>query len=125
MKTNQLARVLLLVGLVLCGTQLFAQETYTLKGKVFNTKTTTIKGAVVSLLNPTTLKLVASGKCNEKGEFYIDSVVEGEYIMTVKKDGEFRGKTKRVIIDSNGEFAIKNHEPKGVFITQDDLEEVS
>jgi len=111
MKTNQLVRVFLLGGFIFMAAQLSASDGYSIEGRVINTKSESIKGAVVTLLDPNTLASVANGECNKNGEFYIDSVMEGEYILTVKKDGYFRARTKKIIVDENGNYVVKNNQP--------------
>jgi len=108
MKTNQLVRPFLLGIFILLASQLYAREAFSIKGHVLNTKTESIKGTIVTLRDPNSLVAVANGRCDRNGEFFIDSVLEGEYILTVKKDGRFRGKTKRIFIDGNGNYAVKN-----------------
>ena len=83
MKTNQLVRPFLLGIFILLASQLYAREAFSIKGHVLNTKTESIKGAIVTLRDPNSLVAVANGRCDRNGEFFIDSVLEGEYILTV------------------------------------------
>jgi hypothetical protein len=110
MKTNHFLSAGFFAGFLFVSLQLSAQEAFEIKGQVQNTKTESIKGAIVSLLNETTLSTVATAKCNEKGEFRIYYVAPGEYRLTIKKNGEFRAKTKTIVINENGEYYVQNIE---------------
>ena len=108
MKTTQLVKPFLLGIFILLASQLYAREAYSINGRVLNTENESIKGAIVTLRDPNSLEAIANGRCDRNGRFFIDSVPEGEYILTVKKNGRFRGKTKRIFIDGNGNYAVKN-----------------
>ena len=111
MKTSMKSQILsasLISMLLFFAAQVSAHESYSLKGRVLNNKTESIKGAVVRLVNPETFEIVAEGRCKENGEFSIDSVPEGEYNLVVKKNGTFRAKVKRIIIDDNGKYMVTN-----------------
>jgi hypothetical protein len=107
---NQFGRIILLTGLLFLSSQLFAAETFSLKGKVQNCSNGNIKNAIVILSHIKTLEPVATTKCNESGEFYFDKVAEGEYIMTVQKDGISRAKSKIISLDGNGLIVEKKVE---------------
>jgi len=104
---NQFGRIILLAGLVFLSSQLFAAETYSVNGKVQNSSNGNIKNAIVTLSHIKTLEPVATTRCNEKGEFYFAFVPEGEYIMTVQKDGISRAKSKIISIDETGKIVEK------------------
>jgi hypothetical protein len=113
MKTTikiQFGRFILLVGLMILSTQLFATETFSVKGQVQNSSNGNIKNAIVTLSHIKTLEPAATTKCNENGEFYFDKVAEGDYIMTVQKDGISRAKSKIISLDENGKIVEKKVE---------------
>ena len=107
---NQITRVFIISGLLFLSTQLFAHETFSVEGKVVNRTQQTIKNAVVTLTNINTLEAVATGICRENGQFNIDNVPEGQYILTVQKDGISRAKSMIVYVDGNGNLIVKNTE---------------
>lgn len=107
---NQFGRFILLAGLMILSTQLFAVETFSVKGKVLNSSNGNIKNAIVTLSHIKTLEPVATTKCNQNGEFYFDKVTEGEYIMTVQKDGISRAKSKIISLDETGKIVEKKVE---------------
>jgi len=107
-KKNQILRMSLISMLLLLVTQLSAKEYYSISGKVLNNRTESIKGAQVKLVNPVTFEKIAESKCKENGEFFINDVPEGEYNLIIKKDGVYRAKVKRIIIDGNGNYLVKN-----------------
>jgi hypothetical protein len=104
---NQFGRIILLVGLMFLSSQLFAAETFSVNGKVQNSTNGNIKNAIVTLSNIKTLESVAKTRCNERGEFYFAFVPEGEYIMTVQKDGISRAKSKIISLDETGKIVEK------------------
>ena len=107
-KVNQIFRVSIISMLLFSGVQLSAQESYSIKGYVKNSKAELIKDAAVKLVNPVTYEVVAQGRCKESGEFYIDSAPIGEYNLIVKKNGVFRAKVKRIVINNDGKYFVKN-----------------
>lgn len=107
-KKNQILKVSLISMLLFVVAQLSAKEFYSISGQVINNRTESIKGAIVKLVNPVTFENVGEAKCKEDGKFYIDAVPAGEYNLVVKKDGVFRAKVKRVILDENGNYYVKN-----------------
>jgi hypothetical protein len=109
-KKNQIIRVCLLSGLLLFTSQLFAIEYYSFNGRVISTGKVSVKNAIVTLSDPNTSETIASGKCKENGNFYIDNVPCGEFLLTVEKDGISRAKTKRILIDENGNYVERNIE---------------
>jgi len=104
MKTNRLRRVLLLTGLVLLGTQLFAQNSFEIKGKIVKSDKKGGNYATVTLLNSKTMEIVAEDVCNENGEFVIDQVMKGEYILLVQKPGFPKPEKRFIKIDEKGTF---------------------
>jgi len=108
-KKNQIIKATLISMLLFFAIQLSAQESYFISGCVKSTQTESIKGADVLIINPVTFEVVAKGKCKESGNFYIDAVNPGEYNLVVKKNGIFRAKVKRIIIDGDGKYLVKNN----------------
>lgn len=118
MKTHLLKRVIILAGIVLIGTQVFAQEAFTVKGKIVNSDKQVVYNANVNLLDPSTLEIISTGVCNEKGEFVFENVKQGEYILCVNKPGFKKTDSHYVVINNDGkivynsEVVIKNSSTK-------------
>lgn len=87
MKTRQLKRVSLLSVLVLFGTLLFAQNSFEIRGKIVKSDKPIENYASVILLDSNSMEIVANETCNEKGEFLIEGVAKGNYILLVQKPG--------------------------------------
>ena len=107
---NQFGRIILLMGFMFLNSQLFASATFSVTGKVQNSSNGNIKNAIVTLSNIKTLEAITTTKCNVNGEFYFDKVAEGEYILTVQKDGISRAKSKIISLDENGIIVEKKVE---------------
>jgi len=118
MKTNLLKRAFILVGIVIFGTQVFAQEAFTVKGRIVNSNKQVVYDANVNLLDPNTLEIISTGTCNENGEFVFENVKKGEYIFCVNKPGFKKTDSHYVVINADGkivynsEIVIKNSRTK-------------
>jgi len=102
MKTNQLRKLFLLACLVLFGTQLFAQDSFLIKGKIVKSDTRGGNYATVTLLNSKTMEIVAEDVCNEYGEFVIEPVIKGDYILLVQKPGFPKPEKRFIRINAKG-----------------------
>jgi hypothetical protein len=96
MKTNQLKRVFILAGLVLMGTQLFARDLFEIRGKIVKSETQEADYASVVLLDSKSMEIIVDTTCNVNGEFLIDGVEKGNYILLVQKAG-YQKPEKRII----------------------------
>jgi len=118
-KNNRNKRFILLAIVVFLGSQLFAAEAFTLKGKVQNNSNENIKNAIVTLTYIKSLEPAAITKCNKSGEFFFENVVEGEYILTVQKDGISRAKSKIISLDETGKVVEKKVKRTETFLLID------
>ncbi|MFZ4723971.1 MAG: carboxypeptidase-like regulatory domain-containing protein [Paludibacter sp.] len=99
---NQIKSIILLVGCVFFASQLFAEGTFSVKGRVLNSQKQTVNSASATLQNSETLEIVGGTMCDENGEFKIDNVKVGEYILTVHKPGFNKSDARRIHIDEDG-----------------------
>ncbi len=116
-KFYQISRALVLSGLFFFSAQSFAQEGFELKGRIVNTTKQPIKAASATLTNSTTMETVAQVICDEYGEFVFQNVQQGEYILSVSKDGFSKGESRTILIDRNGNcikksFVMNDTKPK-------------
>ena len=102
MKTNQVRRVFLLTVFVLLGVQLFAQDSFEIKGKIVKSDRKGGNYATVTLLDSKTLEIVAEDVCNENGEFVIEPVTKGDYILLVQKPGFPKPEKRFIRINEKG-----------------------
>lgn len=107
---NHLGRFILLSGFLFLSSQLFAVETFLIKGKVQNSSNGDIKNVIVTLFHFKTIEPVAISKCNGKGEFNFNNVPEGEYFLVVQKDGISKAKPKIISLDNSGKIVEKRVE---------------
>ena len=102
MKTSQLKRVCLLVGLVFLGAQLFAQNSFEIRGKIVKSDRPEENYASVTLLDAGSMEIVANQICGEKGEFVIENLTKGNYILVVQKPGFHKPERRFISISGNG-----------------------
>lgn len=102
MKTNHFARVFLLVSLVLLSTQLFSENSFAIKGKIVNSDKQGVGSAAVSLFNSETMQIVGFDQCDEDGEFVIENLKTGNYVLSVNKPGFSKTDTLYVAINEEG-----------------------
>ena len=74
--------------------------TGTVKGLVLDTQKQPVPFSTVTLLNPKTREIEKGAVCNENGEYIIEKVVAGEYILSVRMIGFDPSETERLIINS-------------------------
>lgn len=92
---------LLMTALILASAFVQANNsTGTVKGRVLDTQKQPVPFSTVTLLNPKTMTIERGAVCNEKGEYSIDKVSAGEYILSVRMIGFDSNETERLVIDS-------------------------
>lgn len=101
-KNNQVRKAFIFVGLVLFGMQIFAQDSFVVKGRIVKTDKEGVKSASVTLLDSKTLEVVASDVCNKDGVFVIEDIKKGEYILSVSKPGFTKSETRYIQITDSG-----------------------
>lgn len=99
MKTNHLKRVVILLVLVISGTQLFAQELYEIKVKLVKYENQVPKHTNATLLDAKTMEIIAKSVCNDNNELIFENVSKGEYLLQVRKPGLTKADTRYIIID--------------------------
>ena len=102
MKTIQLRKVLLLMGLVFMGTLLYAQNAFEIKVKLVKHENQTENHATATLLNANTMEIVAEKESNRNNEIVITNIEKGDYILMVQKPGYKHSETRFISIDENG-----------------------
>lgn len=101
MKTNlkiQFSKMLFVAFMLFASSQLFAQTTYSVKGRVLNSQKQPINFATALLQKANTLEIVAGGVCNAKGVFVFENIEPGEYIILVNHIGFKKPQTRRIIL---------------------------
>jgi len=109
MKRNQLKRVFVLAGLVLMGSQLFAQELFEIKVKLVKSNGQFSNHTTATLLDAKTMEIVAENVSNDNEELIFENVAKGTYILSVQKPGFRKADTRYIIIDKS--IAVLNNAP--------------
>ena len=79
----------------------FAQKNSKLSGKVVDEKNQTVAFAIVKLLNFPDTNVVKSVSTNPDGDFIIDPVKSGDYVLSVSMVGYKTKKTTKISINGN------------------------
>ena len=108
-KKFQINRVMLFVGLVFLTSQLVAQSSYVVKGRILNTEKQPVNYATATLQDSETMEIVGDNVCDENGLFTIENVKPGEYILSVRKEGFSKIESKRIVIGKNGTYTEKKN----------------
>ena len=107
-KKNLNNRMLSLVCLAFFSNLLFAATSGIIKGKILDKKNQPVGFATATLLSSRTNKFVKGDVSNEKGEFVIDKVSPGEYLLSVTMVGYVKSESEKVVIDSKTNVVEKN-----------------
>ncbi|HZK68249.1 MAG TPA: hypothetical protein VFC36_01485 [Paludibacter sp.] len=102
MKTIKFRKVLLLMGLVFMGTQVFAQKAFEIKVKLVKHENKTENHATATLLDAKTMEIVSENGSNENSEIVIENIQKGDYILMVQNPGYKQTETRFISIDENG-----------------------
>lgn len=98
-KTNQFNRVLVISLIVLCSIPFFANATSSIKGRVLDSNYQPIESATATLINPETNQIVVGDMCDENGEYIIENVEPGDYVLSVRNVGFEKKESIKVVID--------------------------
>lgn len=107
MKTTvkfQISRVLLTTSLVFLCSSSFANASGIIKGHVLDSKKQPLNYATATILDPETMKIVEGDMCDNKGEFIIENVKPGNYILSIRMLGYKKDESKRISINSEKEL---------------------
>lgn len=74
-------------------------EMAVIKGKVINEKKEPVEFATAVLISPVTGEVVKGEVCNENGEFNINKIEKGEYVLSVSMVGYRKSETAKLVVD--------------------------
>ncbi|MDD4489315.1 MAG: TonB-dependent receptor [Paludibacter sp.] len=83
-------------------------EMAVIKGKVVNEKNQPVEYATAVLISPTTGEVIKGEVCNEKGEFNINKVEKGEYVLSVSMIGYKKHDAEKLVVDGKRNVIVKN-----------------
>ena len=107
MKTTNKLQTIKLMGIIaimLLSVSNFANANAIVKGHVLNELNEPLEYATATLICPETMNIAEGDMCNNEGEFIIENVEPGEYILSVRKVGFEKDETKRILINENNEI---------------------
>lgn len=102
-------RMLIIICLAFISNQLFAESTGTIKGRVIDSKNQPVEFATATLVSPVTKEIVKGEVCNNKGEFSIEKVKPGEYILSISMVGYAKNETEKVVIDAKRNRVVEKN----------------
>lgn len=101
---NQISRLVLLTGIVFLCNPIFGEISGIVKGRVIDKKNHPIEFATATLTNTDTQKTENGAMCDKNGNFTIEDVPTGEYILSISMVGYKKCESRKVKIDSNESF---------------------
>ena len=108
-KKFQISRTLLLLVVVFLCNSFFSEATSAIKGRVVDNKKQPLNYATATLLNPKTMEIVEGDMCDNKGEFVIENVKPGEYILSVRMLGYAKDESEKIVVDADkNPIVVKN-----------------
>lgn len=108
MKSTVLNYLLLLSFFFVSSAAKAEMMTGTVKGRVTDVYNQPVEYATATLVNTKTNQIVKGEVCNEKGEFVIEKVNQGEYILSVSMVGYAKNESEKVIIDKRSSTVEKS-----------------
>lgn len=105
---NGLLHVFTLLCLLLLMTSVRAEAfAAVIKGKVIDDQDRPVEYATAVLIKPTTKEIIKGEVCDSRGEFRIEHVDRGEYILSVSMVGFEKFETETVIVDGKSKVIEK------------------
>jgi len=93
----------------------FSEPNITIKGRVIDEQNQPVEFATATLINPKSKEIVKGEVCNKKGEYTINKVEPGEYILMVSMVGYEKLETTPIKVERKHSVVEKNfvlHESK-------------
>lgn len=111
MKTTiklQSVKVITLSIFVMFNILSFSNATGSIVGKVFNNQNQPVENATATIISPESMTIVEGDMCDDEGNFVIENVEPGEYILSVRQVGYEKDETRKVRVDENNTFLNVN-----------------
>ncbi|HRZ97567.1 MAG TPA: carboxypeptidase-like regulatory domain-containing protein [Paludibacter sp.] len=93
-----------IIAIMLISLPVFANANAIVKGHVISDHNEPLEYATATLICPETMKIAEGDMCNNEGEFIIENVEPGEYILSVRKVGFEKDETKRILVTNTNEI---------------------
>jgi len=104
MKTSrnfQFKRVLVLSGIAFFSFLSYVHASGVIKGQVIDENNQPVEYATATLKNSKTNQFVTGAVCNYKGEFVLEDVNPGEYVLTTNMIGYEKKNSQKIVVDRN------------------------
>ena len=99
--------MLFLTGMAFFSFLLFAEGSGVIKGRVMDENNQPVEYATAVLRNSQTNKFVTGAVSNYNGEFVIENVDQGEYVLSTKMFGYKKTETQKIVVDKNQHRVVK------------------
>lgn len=107
MKTNnkqKVYRILILSGIMLLYIVTFANANTTIKGRILTDSNQPVEHATATILSTNSMNIIEGDMCNENGDFIIENVEPGEYILSLRQVGCDKNETRKITVDENNQI---------------------
>lgn len=105
-KFSQFNRVLALTAVAFFSFTFLANASGVIKGQVTDENNQPVEYATAVLKNSKTNQFVTGAVCNYKGEFVIEDVNPGEYVLSTKMMG-YEKKDSKVVVDKSRKRVVE------------------
>jgi len=97
MKTTQNRTLVILAVMSLFSATIFANTT--IKGRVLDNSNQPVEYATATIISSDSETIIEGDMCNDKGDFIIENVAPGEYILSVRQVGFDKDETRKIIVN--------------------------
>lgn len=104
MKTNikkRMLRISILTAVLLVYVVSFSQANTMIKGRILDCQYKPVEYATATIISPDSSNIIKGDMCNDAGEFFIEDIEPGEYILSVRQVGFQKNETYRIKITGN------------------------
>jgi len=108
-KKYQFKRVLVLSSMAFFSFLLFAEGSGVVKGRVMDENNQPVEYATAVLKNSKTNKFITGAVCNYKGEYVIEEVEPGEYVLSTKMIGYEKKELQKIVVHKNQNRVIEKN----------------
>ncbi len=97
MKTKQFRTLAILAIMSLFSATIFANTT--IRGRVLDSSNQPVEYATATILSPDSETIIEGDMCNDNGDFIIENVKPGEYILSVRQVGFDKDETRKIVVN--------------------------
>lgn len=105
-QTKQSRTLATLVVITLISIATYANTT--IKGRVLNNSNQPVEFATATIISPNSMTVIEGDMCNDNGDFFIENVAPGEYILSVRQVGFDKDETRKIKVNNQHEIVDVN-----------------